>query len=60
MFMNLLSSRSPNTDDQPPEFQIDDTYSVPGIDISAILYDSDFIISFNLYKLLLRLQKLFL
>ena len=41
MFMNLLSSRSPNTDDQPPEFQIDDTYSVPGIDISAILYDCD-------------------
>merc|ERR1719270_1572849 len=31
MFMNLLSSRSPNTDDQPPEFQIDDTYSVPGV-----------------------------
>ena len=41
MFMNLLSSRSPNTDDQPPEFQIDDTYSVPGIDIRAILYDCD-------------------
>ena len=31
MFMNLLSSRSPNTDDKPAEFQIDDTYSVPGI-----------------------------
>ena len=30
MFMNLLSSRSPNTDDKPAEFQIDDTYSVPG------------------------------
>jgi GTPase len=31
MFMNLLSSRSPNTDDKPAEFQIDDTYSVPGV-----------------------------
>ena len=30
MFMNLLSSRTPNTDDKPAEFQIDDTYSVPG------------------------------
>ena len=35
MFMNLLSSRSPNTDDQPPEFQIDDTYSVPGISYAS-------------------------
>merc|ERR1711936_514496 len=31
MFMNLLGSRSPNTDDKPAEFQIDDTYSVPGV-----------------------------
>ena len=31
MFMNLLSSRSPNTDESPAEFQIDDTYSVPGV-----------------------------
>jgi len=31
MFMNLLSSRSPNTDECPAEFQIDDTYSVPGV-----------------------------
>lgn len=31
MFMNLLSNRTPNTDDEPSEFQIDDTYSVPGV-----------------------------
>jgi len=36
MFMNLLGSRSPNTDDKPAEFQIDDTYSVPGIYIRTI------------------------
>ena len=29
MFLNLLSSRQPNTDDEPSEFQIDDTYLVP-------------------------------
>ena len=49
MFMNLLSSRSPNTDDAPAEFQIDDTYSVPGI--AELLYPpshffSDFLIIF--------------
>lgn len=31
MFLNLLSTRSPNTDDEPAEFLIDDTYSVPGV-----------------------------
>ena len=31
MFLNLLSSRQPNTDDEPSEFQIDDTYLVPGV-----------------------------
>eukprot|EP00096_Caligus_rogercresseyi_P015720 TRINITY_DN818_c0_g1_i1.p1 TRINITY_DN818_c0_g1~~TRINITY_DN818_c0_g1_i1.p1 ORF type:complete len:599 (-),score=189.35 TRINITY_DN818_c0_g1_i1:47-1843(-) len=31
MFMNLLSTRSPNTDNEPAEFQIDDTYAVPGV-----------------------------
>jgi GTPase len=31
MFLNLLSTRSPNTDGDPAEFQIDDTYSVPGV-----------------------------
>jgi len=31
MFLNLLSTRSPNTDKEPSEFQIDDTYSVPGV-----------------------------
>ncbi|XP_023327469.1 GTP-binding protein 1 [Eurytemora carolleeae] len=31
MFLNLLSTRSPNTDNSPAEFQIDDTYSVPGV-----------------------------
>ncbi|KAL7823081.1 hypothetical protein AOLI_G00330800 [Acnodon oligacanthus] len=29
MFLNLLSSRSTFKDDEPAEFQIDDTYSVP-------------------------------
>merc|ERR1712025_898606 len=31
MFLNLLSTRSQNTDNEPAEFQIDDTYSVPGV-----------------------------
>jgi GTPase len=31
MFLNLLSSRQPNTDEEPAEFQIDDTYLVPGV-----------------------------
>ncbi len=31
MFLNLLGSRSPQTDEEPAEFQIDDTYSVPGV-----------------------------
>ncbi|KAA0712097.1 GTP-binding protein 1 [Triplophysa tibetana] len=31
MFLNLLSSRTTFKDDEPPEFQIDDTYSVPGV-----------------------------
>ncbi|XP_074552296.1 GTP-binding protein 1 isoform X1 [Halichoeres trimaculatus] len=31
MFLNLLSSRTSYRDDQPAEFQIDDTYSVPGV-----------------------------
>jgi len=30
-FLNLLSTRTPNTDLDPAEFQIDDTYSVPGV-----------------------------
>ena len=28
-FLNLLTTRMPVTDDQPAEFQIDETYSVP-------------------------------
>lgn len=31
MFLNLLSPRSAPTDREPAEFQIDDTYSVPGV-----------------------------
>merc|ERR1719323_2762558 len=31
MFLNLLGSRQLNTDEDPSEFQIDDTYSVPGV-----------------------------
>ncbi|XP_041093723.1 GTP-binding protein 1-like [Polyodon spathula] len=31
MFLNLLSSRTSFSDDEPAEFQIDDTYSVPGV-----------------------------
>lgn len=29
MFLNLLTTRMPSHDDEPAEFQIDDTYSVP-------------------------------
>ncbi len=29
MFLNLLSSRTNFSNDEPAEFQIDDTYSVP-------------------------------
>lgn len=38
MFLNLLSSRTSYRDDQPAEFQIDDTYSVPvsGVELSAL------------------------
>uniref|UniRef100_A0A8C9R8M4 GTP-binding protein 1 n=1 Tax=Scleropages formosus TaxID=113540 RepID=A0A8C9R8M4_SCLFO len=31
MFLNLLSSRTSYSDEEPAEFQIDDTYSVPGV-----------------------------
>ncbi|KAI5635475.1 elongation factor tu GTP binding domain-containing protein [Phthorimaea operculella] len=31
MFLNLLKTRMPAQDDKPAEFQIDDTYSVPGV-----------------------------
>lgn len=31
MFLNLLSTRIISHDDEPAEFQIDDTYSVPGV-----------------------------
>ncbi|XP_034430542.1 GTP-binding protein 1-like isoform X1 [Hippoglossus hippoglossus] len=31
MFLNLLSSRTIFSNDEPAEFQIDDTYSVPGV-----------------------------
>lgn len=31
MFLNLLTTRMAGQDDQPAEFQIDDTYSVPGV-----------------------------
>ncbi|XP_061130823.1 GTP-binding protein 1-like [Syngnathus typhle] len=31
MFLNLLSPRTAFNDDEPAEFQIDDTYSVPGV-----------------------------
>lgn len=30
MFLNLLTTRMTGLDDLPAEFQIDDTYSVPG------------------------------
>lgn len=31
MFLNLLTTRMPSHDNEPAEFQIDDTYSVPGV-----------------------------
>jgi len=30
-FLNLLTTRSPSTESEPAEFQIDDTYQVPGV-----------------------------
>lgn len=30
-FLNLLTTRMPCHEDEPAEFQIDDTYSVPGV-----------------------------
>lgn len=35
MFLNLLTARITSHDDEPAEFQIDDTYSVP---VCIILY----------------------
>ena len=37
MFLNLLGSRTPNTDEDPSEFQIDDTYLVPGVGKPSVL-----------------------
>ncbi|KAK6638253.1 GTP-binding protein 1 [Polyplax serrata] len=31
MFLNLLTTRTPSLENEPAEFQIDDTYSVPGV-----------------------------
>ncbi|MPC14095.1 GTP-binding protein 1 [Portunus trituberculatus] len=33
MFLNLLSSRTPQNDNDPAQFQIDDTYQVPGVGV---------------------------
>ncbi|KAK8744704.1 hypothetical protein OTU49_000574 [Cherax quadricarinatus] len=33
MFLNLLSSRTPQNDSDPAQFQIDDTYQVPGVGV---------------------------
>lgn len=38
MFLNLLTTRTPCMDDEPAEFQIDDTYSVPVREIFEIVY----------------------
>ena len=38
MFLNLLGSRTPNTDEDPSEFQIDDTYLVPGVGKQSCTY----------------------
>jgi GTPase len=35
MFLNLLTARMISRDDEPAEFQIDDTYSVPVSDIQV-------------------------
>lgn len=48
MFLNLLSSRTTYRDDQPAEFQIDDTYSVP------VLRQNDFHVNFFKYQHLLK------
>jgi GTPase len=36
MFLNLLTTRMISRDDEPAEFQIDDTYSVPVSEVSFI------------------------
>jgi len=38
MFLNLLTARITSHDDEPAEFQIDDTYSVPVHIISYTYY----------------------
>lgn len=38
MFLNLLTTRVMSTDNEPAEFQIDDTYSVPVCYIIHIVY----------------------
>lgn len=37
MFLNLLSSRTTFSNDEPAEFQIDDTYSVPVRSLNKLL-----------------------
>ena len=48
MFMNLLSVRCDSHDEEPSEFQIDDTYSVPvrnhyfvAVKTATIFYETD-------------------
>lgn len=36
MFLNLLTTRMTGLDDLPAEFQIDDTYSVPGMKLKSM------------------------
>jgi len=42
MFLNLLTARITSHDDEPAEFQIDDTYSVPVHIISYTYYIKTF------------------
>lgn len=39
MFLNLLTARITSHDDEPAEFQIDDTYSVP---VYILLHEQSF------------------
>lgn len=50
MFLNLLTARITSHDDEPAEFQIDDTYSVPvrtsykyNINLFFVIYDKNII-----------------
>lgn len=51
MFLNLLTARITSHDDEPAEFQIDDTYSVP---VRTLYYINLFFLIYN--KNIMRIE----